>query len=104
MEIKKLQIAIPAWVLHRKWEVMYLVLGPDGLSKLKDVAHLGLTEQLSTMVSKHVNDHLNKGVIPPKEIAPAILNISDDVLAGRPPTLRAGDYISLQQYIRQGGK
>jgi hypothetical protein len=100
---RSIQVTVPAWVFRRKTEVMYLVLGPDGFPKFRDVIDLGITEQLATMLSKYTYAHINDGETPPREIAPAILNIADDVLAGRAPTLRAGDYISLQQYIRAGG-
>jgi hypothetical protein len=41
------------------------------------------------------------GKAPPKEIAAAIMNITDDLLSGREPVLRAGDYIQLQNYMRK---
>ncbi len=82
---------------------MYLVLGPDGFPKLRDVIDLDITERLATVLSRHVHAHVNEGEPPPREIAPAILNIAEDVLSGKSPTLRAGDYISLQQYVRSGG-
>jgi hypothetical protein len=39
--------------------------------------------------------------MPPTEIAPAIINLVDDYKAGRDMTLRTGDYISLQNYLRK---
>jgi hypothetical protein len=38
--------------------------------------------------------------MPPEAIAPAILNMADDVMAGRQVSLRAGDYIAIQNFAR----
>jgi len=104
MDIKKLHIAVPTWVLHRKIEVMYLVIGPEGLDKFKDVIHIGITEQMMEVVNKHVTAYVRNGELPPANIASSILNIADDMLAGRAPTIRTGDYIALQQHVSAGGK
>jgi hypothetical protein len=104
MDIKKLQITVPKWVFKRKTEVMYLVLGPDGLPKFKELLELGITDQLMEVVSKHVNAYIKEGAVPPAEIASPILNIADDMLSGRAPTIRTGDYIALQQFVRLQGK
>ncbi|MCF6147075.1 MAG: hypothetical protein E3K37_00270 [Candidatus Kuenenia sp.] len=104
MEILNYRVALPTWVFRRKTEVMYLVIGPDGLKKYRDIIDIGINEQLGEVVGKYLNAHINEGATPPQEIAPTILNIADDVLSGRSPTLRAGDYIALQQFIRQGAK
>ena len=42
--------------------------------------------------------------MPPEAIAPAVMNVADDVLAGRDVQLRAGDYIALQNFIRKPGR
>ena len=39
--------------------------------------------------------------MPPADIAPAILNMADDYIAGREVAIRAGDYISIQNHIRK---
>jgi len=38
---------------------------------------------------------------PPAEIASVVMNIADDILSEREPVIRAGDYIQLQEYMRQ---
>jgi len=49
-----------------------------------------------------MNAYLHDGKMPPAEIAPAIMNLIDDQKSGRDMALRAGDYISLQNYMRKG--
>ena len=46
-------------------------------------------------VDKNVRMYMN-GELPPDAILSAVMNITDDVVAGREPILRAGDYIALQ--------
>jgi len=104
MDIRKLQISVPKWVFRRKTEVMYLVLGPDGLPKFKDLLEIGITDQLMEVVSKHVNAYIKEGALPPQDIASPILNMADDMLAGRAMTIRTGDYIALQQHVMHAGK
>lgn len=104
MQIKNVRIAVPAWVLRRKTEIMYLVLGPDGLAKYKKFVETELSDQLLHEVNTHVNAYMSEGVMPPQEIASPILNLADDMLAGRTPTIRTGDYIALQQHAMKCAK
>jgi hypothetical protein len=48
-----------------------------------------------------MNAFMQQGTMPPAEIAPAIMNLIDDQSSGRTMTMRAGDYISLQNYLRK---
>ncbi len=61
-------------------------------------------KQFSEVVEKYVNAYIFKEEAPPEEIAVAIMNIADDVLNGREPVLKAGDYISIQNYARAQSK
>lgn len=103
MDIQKLQVSLPAWVYHRKIEVMYLVLGPDGLPKFKNLLEIGITDQLMNVISRHVNAYIKDGTLPPQDITSPILNMADDILAGKTPTIRTGDYIALQQHAAKAG-
>ncbi|MHB9072314.1 MAG: hypothetical protein ACYC6G_02190 [Desulfobaccales bacterium] len=58
-------------------------------------------KEFGEVVSKIVNDYMFNNKMPPGAIAPAIYNIVDDCMSGREPILRAGDYISLQNYVRK---
>jgi hypothetical protein len=58
-------------------------------------------ERFYKVVADHVQAYVEEGVMPPEEIATAILNVADDYMAGRPMNLRAGDYIAIQNYVRR---
>ena len=47
----------------------------------------------------HVSAYLEKGTIAAAIVGP-ILNIAEDLAAGREVTMRAGDYIALQTFVR----
>lgn len=93
----------PSVILDRHILVMYLVI-IDGLLKEKrwaELAEIPPDEKFQAVVSEYVGAYLNDGVMPPEEIASAVLNIADDFLAGREPVLKAGDYIAIQNFIRR---
>jgi hypothetical protein len=98
-----LYVQLPKWLYPRWWEVAYLIVGPDGWLKdeLAKLIQIAPDERFNEVVSQHVSAYVHDGTMPPAEIAPAILNLADDVMAGRKMTIRAGDYISLQQFARQ---
>lgn len=104
MTLRSIRIEVPGWVFGRRTEVMYMVLGPDGLPQQEKSIRPGSAGQLFAVVSKYTRAHIDGRGMPPEEIAPAILNIAEDVRAGRAPTLRAGEYIALQRFVRAGGR
>ena len=81
--------------------IMYLVLMEKMVVKFADLLRIKPTENFYEMVREHVIDHAVHGERPPEQIAGAILNIADDLMAGRQVTMRAGDYISLMNFARQ---
>ena len=101
--VQRFQLAIdttPPW-----WRVAYLII-PDwdrfdqGLLEGFDKIAKGQDTAFNTLVETHLSAYLEKGTMPPAAISGAIMNIAEDVVAGRTPTLRAGDYIALQTYRR----
>jgi hypothetical protein len=60
----------------------------------------GQDRVFTKLIQTHVAAYLEKGTMPPAEIAGPILNIAEDVMAGRPVVLKAGDYIALQNFRR----
>ena len=52
-------------------------------------------------VTSYVKEYVEKGKMPPEAIAPAIMNLADDFASGREMNIRAGDYISIQNYLRK---
>lgn len=97
----KLAVDLTPWW----WRVAYLII-PDWnrfdqslLTGFDRIAQ-GKDEAFNTLVNTHLMAYLEKGTIPPAAISCAIMNIAEDVIAGRTPTLRAGDYIALQTHRR----
>ena len=81
--------------------IKYLVIGPIGLEAIdRSTVTKVMNGEFASMLTEHIHAYIKKGVMPPKEIRTPILNIADDILAGREPVIRAGDYISLQNYRR----
>lgn len=79
------------------WIVAYLILH----EKIGDRATLPVDEVFGREIIGHVNDYLNKGTMPPAEISATVMNLADDVMAGRRMTIRAGDYIAAQNYLKK---
>ncbi|PWB55162.1 MAG: hypothetical protein C3F06_03120 [Candidatus Methanoperedenaceae archaeon] len=94
------KVSIIDQIIKRKDWVKYLVM-PDWHGKMiKNVIVSNLGKEFTEVAAKHVNAYIFDKKEPPAEIAGAIINIADDVLNGREPILRAGDYISLQNYAK----
>jgi hypothetical protein len=87
-------------VLDRRIWVYYLVIVDQLAKQLGEVVEARPDERFFEVLSQHVSAYVNEGKAPPKEIATPVLNAADDVLAGRDVTLRAGDYIAVQNFIR----
>ena len=81
--------------------VMYLVIIDQMIARYKDVMMVRPTEKFQNIVYKEVMTHVIDGKEPPKQIRTAIMNLADDMMAGRDVTLRAGDYIDLMNYARE---
>ena len=75
--------------------VMYLVLIEKMIENFADLVRVKPTENFFEMVREHVIDHASGGRMPPEQIAPAILNIADDLMSGRDVILRAGLVVSV---------
>jgi hypothetical protein len=89
---------VPPW-----WRFAYLI--PDIFHQHSGLADdfirvLEGSEEFDKFVMEHVEAYLEDGKLPPESIVGPILNIAEDIMAGRQPTIRAGDYISLQNHIR----
>lgn len=87
-------IIIPRWIL-----VAYLIIN----WRMKDIAEqikVKPGREFYATIAKHLGAYIVNDVMPPDEIAGAILNMADDYMANRPMNLRAGDYINIQNFIR----
>ncbi|MGA2161298.1 MAG: hypothetical protein ABSG28_03735 [Methanoregula sp.] len=79
------------------WKVAYLILHEN----FGDLVTNPVDEAFGRAINAHVNAYLNKGTMPPTEIAATVMNLADDVMAGRKMTIRAGDYIAVQNYMKK---
>ncbi len=91
------------------WRVAYLIIHDfdrfdKGLLEGFEKVVKGGDKAFNNVVDTHVSAYLEHGTPPPAPIAGPIMNIAEDLVAGREPTLRAGDYIALQTYKRAHGK
>jgi hypothetical protein len=77
---------------------MYLVIVDDVFNK--NQININITPEFEAVTFRYAQAYLEKGDMPPADIAPAILNMADDLLAGRQVTVRAGDYIAIQNHLR----
>jgi hypothetical protein len=97
------RVELPEIIIHWDDRIKYLIY-PDLHSKVFD------DKMVETMVDKKFTDHINKLVTsyllkkaePPAESASVVMNLADDYLSGRAPVIRAGDYITMQNYLRKG--
>ena len=90
------------------WRVAYLIidvfkLHPELEQGFEQVA-LGKDEGFNKFVTGQVQQYMEKGTTPAAPIAATVVNIAEDVVAGRTPTLRAGDYIALRTAYRAAAK
>jgi hypothetical protein len=95
-------VKLSKWILDRRTWVMYLII-PD-IGHLGELVSIPVDDRFYEVVNKHMEAYINNQEIPPGEIAPAIMNMADDYLSGRQMTIRAGDYIAIQNYMRRGAK
>jgi hypothetical protein len=88
---------IPSWGI-----VAYLIIDDVLIGRLGELVRIPPDGVFEKEVYKHLSAYVDKHEMPPDEIAPAILNMADDFMAGREITIRAGDYISLRSFFRSG--
>jgi hypothetical protein len=90
-------------IFRRKDIYKYLVLATWHTKEFEGVLKRPADAGFTAFVEKHVENYL-QGTAPPEAIQSAVLNLADDVAAGREVTVRAGDYIALQtHYLAQKG-
>ena len=89
-------------IWNRKWILMYLVIPDDVFQKNQITPNV--TPEFEAATFKYAKAYIEKGEMPPADIAPAILNMADDFIAGRQISVRAGDYIAVHNHLRGAKK
>jgi len=92
-------VTFPRWVLDWWWKFAYLLPPPGGWSR--ELINIRPDEKFNAVVSEHLYALVDQGKEPPAAIAPTILNLADDLMAGRDLTIKTGDYIAIQTFMRQ---
>ncbi len=95
-----MNVALSQFIWNRKWWLMYLVI-PDPLRQQFEGT---VSQEFESATFKYAQAYIERGEMPPADIAPAILNMADDFMAGRQVTVRAGDYIAIQNHLRKTTK
>ena len=93
-----INVILSEFVWKRKWWVYYLIVVDDFLDKNNILTTL--PEEFQAVTFKYAQAYIHEGKMPPADIAPAILNMADDYLAGRQVSIRAGDYIAIHNHMR----
>ena len=94
-----LKVQIAKSIIDRKDWVKYLVLVNWHAEKLGNVIEKIPDAAFNKFLETQVKTYLG-GKQPPAAIQSAVMNIADDYLAGREFTVKAGDYIALQNNFR----
>ena len=90
---------MPDWILERWILVAYLIINWR-LAKTKQ-PRIRPDKAFYKEVAKHLSAYIFDGKKPPAGIEAAIMNLADEYLGGKKMTLRAGDYIAIQNHLRQ---
>lgn len=91
-------------ILDRRIWVYYLIVLDRLADRFRDVIEARPEARFFQELNKHVQAFVHEGKQPPDQIASAVMNVADDVLAGRDVQLKAGDYIALQNFFRGAHK
>ena len=96
------RVVLSESIWKRKWWLMYLVI----IDKADIFEHINVNfgKEFEDVTFRYVDAYIEKGEMPPADIAPAILNMADDHLAGRQVSIRAGDYIAIQNHLRKAAR
>ena len=103
-DLSNYRVSVPDWLLHRWIIVAYLDPNPIAIGDLRGYVEVALDINAVKVLNTSLKAYVEKGVMPPAEIASVVMNIADDLAAKRAPTLRTGDYIALQMYMRKMAK
>jgi hypothetical protein len=83
------------WVKYRVYPDWHARVMDDSILKTNPGA------EFNKLVDTHVNAYLFNKVMPPAQIATAIMNIADDHMNGREIIIKSGDYFALQTYAKE---
>jgi len=97
-----INVVLAEWIWKRKTWLFYLVV-PDNIFD-KNQIEVNVTPEFEQLTFNYAKAYIEKGEMPPADIAPAILNMADDFLAGRQVAIRTGDYIAIHNHMRKSAR
>lgn len=98
-KIELIKVRLPREILDRRDWIRYLVVPTWHSKNLGEVLEQVPDEAFAEFVEGHVQSFLD-GKMPPAAIQSAVMNVADEFLSGGTVTLKAGDYIALQNEFR----
>jgi hypothetical protein len=98
-----LRLGVPDGMISRWRKVAGLLAGPGGWLRRESAKLVPVRpdERFDRFVTQQVEAYVERGELPAENVAAGILQLAGDVMAGREPTLRAVDYIAIQNHLRQ---
>lgn len=90
---------LPRYILEKWMLVAYLIINWR-IDTLRDKLRAKPDREFAEVVAKHTSAYIRDGVLPPKDIQSAIINMADDMMGRKKVIIRAGDYIAIQNHIR----
>lgn len=97
-----INVVLADWIWKRKIVLYYLIIYDNFFDK--NQINVNVTPEFENLTFGYAKEYIEKGVMPPADIAPAVINMADDYMAGRPVTVRAGDYIAIHNHMRKTQK
>ena len=99
MEKAGFKLALPEWVAKTWCVACYLIINWK-ISELVERIQFEPGEKFYRIAADYLYEYAYNNKMPPEDIAPTIMNLAEDFLAGNPVKFRAGDYIAMQTHIR----
>jgi hypothetical protein len=100
--VQSFRITLPGLIdrIRRDWCLAsYLIINWE-VPEIRELAEMELSESFTKAMAQYVYDYVYENKMPPEAIAQTVLNVAEDMMAGRTVQLRAGDYIAVQQFLR----
>lgn len=93
-------IELPEHIRIRWCACCYLIPYWMNIRDIEDLP-VDRVQDFSEFVLEEVSALMYENKMPNPEIAPAIMNVAEDIQSGDPVKIRSGDYITLQGYFRK---
>jgi len=86
--------------IHKHWCLVSYLIVNHQFGDYVDLADRELPATFAKEMARHVYGYLYEAKKPPAQIEQTVLNVAEDLAAGRAVQLRAGDYIAAQRFFR----